>query len=30
MGDGQAFPKFTKYHVCNVFTIKQIKDEVDF
>ena len=30
MGDGQAFPKFTKYQVCNVFTIKQIKDEVDF
>ena len=31
-GDGQAFPKFPKQQVCNVFTIsqKEVRDEVDF
>ena len=30
-GDGQAFPKFPKYHVCNIFAIleKRVRDEFD-
>ena len=32
MGDGQAFPKFPKQQVCDVFTkLKEaVKDEIDF
>ena len=31
-GYGQAFPKFPKMNICNVFTIslKKVRDEVDF
>ena len=32
-GYGQAFPKFSKYQVCNAFTIslkKKVRNEVDF
>ena len=31
-GYGQAFPKFPKKQVCNVFTIspKKVRDKVDF
>ena len=31
-GYGQAFPKFAKKQVCNVFTIflKKVRDKVDF
>ena len=31
-GDGQAFSKFSKQQVCNVFTIsqKEVRDKVDY